>query len=211
MLIFLNCSVTDVYLTNKLTMFSPLHCTKDLFSRVKNSTTQEFVLKDVGRPEAVACSWMAGSSKHWVKNVCFSFAKIYEIQPFTHAWSFLHSHHVCVLFLPILTTCMSCFHTPLSHASVYKTIWLTKLLLTAVGSCWVNPCQRIQVVSFQVCSAFVRQDAIIMCLHTNTATHCVFGHVYKGSKLSMGNYCTWLYRNLANFCVKKFSFLKCSC
>ena len=56
----------------------------------------------------------------------------------------------------------------------------------------VDSHQRIQVVEFQECSAYARQDATVMCLDMDIATHYVFSDMWKGSKLSTGNYCMWL-------------------
>ena len=39
-------------------------------------------------------------------------------------------------------------------------------------------------MEFQECSTYVRQDAMVMCLFMNFATHYVYNHVHNGLKLS---------------------------
>ena len=65
---------------------------------------------------------------------------------------------------------------------------------TIVRSRSVDPHQCIQVVEFQECSAYARQDATVMCTYTDIATNYVLSHFWNGLKLSAENYRMWLYR-----------------
>ena len=65
--------------------------------------------------------------------------------------------------------------------------------VTVLRTSGVDPHQRIQVVEFQECSAYARLDVMVMCLYIDVVTYYVYSHVHNGLKLSVENYCTWLY------------------
>ena len=44
----------------------------------------------------------------------------------------------------------------------------------------IDPHLQIQVVEFQDYSTYARQDAMVMCLYTDTAIYYVYNHMHEG-------------------------------